>query len=181
MHALLCILLLAITLPEQEKVNQASQVFQDFGRRVSDYLKLQKSVRSQMHGLKPTQSPEEIEHHERELAHGIRKARTAARQGDIFTPGITAEFRRLIAETMQGPEAARIRESLRSGAPVAPQALQVNASYPPAMPLQSTPPSLLKNLPALPTGLDYRVVGQTLILRDTEANVIVDFIPNVIS
>jgi hypothetical protein len=166
---------------DQQKVNRASATLADFGRRVNEYVKVRKAVESQVHILKPTNSPEEIQQHERELAQGIRQARRDARQGGIFTPEIAAEFRRLIAEAMRGPEAARIRESLRSGSPVAAQAISVNASYPPAAPLQSTPPSLLGNLPELPPGLDYRLVGRSLILRDVEANMILDFISNVIS
>ena len=47
------------------------------------------------------------------------------------------------------------------------------------MPLQSTPPSLLLNLPVLPKGIEYRVVDHALLLRDTEANIVVDYIPDV--
>jgi hypothetical protein len=52
----------------------------------------------------------------------------------------------------------------------------VNAAYPKDQPVQSMPPSLLKELPQLPRELEYRVVGRTLILRDTEANLIVDYV-----
>ena len=56
--------------------------------------------------------------------------------------------------------------------------LQVNANYPDGLPLQSMPPSLLLNLPRLPKELEYRFVGRELILRDTQANLIVDVIPD---
>ena len=48
------------------------------------------------------------------------------------------------------------------------------------MPLQSTPPSLLMNLPDLPKGLEYRLLGNELVLRDADANVIVDYVPNAV-
>jgi hypothetical protein len=35
-------------------------------------------------------------------------------------------------------------------------------------------------LPQLPEDVEYRIVGKTLILRDVDANIIVDFIPNAI-
>ena len=57
--------------------------------------------------------------------------------------------------------------------------MQVNQRYPQGAPLQSTPPSLLLNLPPLPKELEYRIVDSTLVLRDEGANVIVDFVPNV--
>jgi hypothetical protein len=34
------------------------------------------------------------------------------------------------------------------------------------------------SLPKLPEQLEYRLVGKTLIIRDVEANIIVDFVPN---
>ncbi|MGA3041258.1 MAG: hypothetical protein ABSF54_10780 [Bryobacteraceae bacterium] len=164
-----------------ETVNQGAAILKDFDGRVVDYVKLHKTVQPESHRLKPTKSPEAIKHYQDSLARGIRAARRGARQGDVFTPKITAEFRRLIELTMHGPEAGAIRESLRHAEPLAPRALRVNEAYPPAIPLQSTPPSLLLNLPPLPAELEYRVVGHTLILRDKDANLIVDFIRNAIT
>jgi hypothetical protein len=40
------------------------------------------------------------------------------------------------------------------------------------------PPTLLAVLPELPKGLEYRLIGKTLILYDADASLIVDFIPN---
>ena len=132
--------------------------------------------------LKPTASVEKIEHHEKELAHMIREARRAARQGDIFSPEISSEFRRLIALAMQGQKAAQVKESLRSGEPEvrAKVHVEVNHKYPPSVPLQSTPPTLLVNLPKLPPELEYRVVGHYFVLMDAKANLILDYISNAI-
>jgi len=44
--------------------------------------------------------------------------------------------------------------------------------------LQSMPPNLLLNLPGLPDGLEYRLLDRELVLRDREANIIVDYVPN---
>jgi hypothetical protein len=164
----------------QENASQDSPILKDFQKRVADYVKLHKIARSEVHGLKPTTSAEEIEHHEHRLAKRLRESGREAVQGNIFTTGIAAEFRRLIGVTMRGPEADRIRESLRRAAPVHLSAIRVNQTYPAGVPLQSTPPSLLLNLPPLPPELEYRLVGRALILRDIEANLIVDFIPDAV-
>jgi hypothetical protein len=166
--------------PAQENGSQDSPVVKDFQQRVADYGKLHKIARSEVHGLKHTTSAEEIEHHEHRLAKRLRESGREAVQGNIFTAGIAAEFRRLIAVTMRGPEADGIRESLQRAAPVHLTAIRVNQTYPAGVPLQSTPPSLLLNLPSLPPELEYRLVGRALILRDIEANLIVDFIPNAV-
>jgi hypothetical protein len=171
---------MAQTVAGPQTVNPGAVVLKDFDRRVADYVKLHKTVQSDVHRLKPTKSSEAIAHYEHSLAHGIRDARRASLQGDIFTAEIAAEFGRLIGITMHGPQAAAIRESLRHAEPLAPRPIHVNGAYPSGIPLQSTPPTLLMNLPPLPADLDYRVIGHSLILRDIEANLIVDFIPNAI-
>jgi len=170
----------AMAAQSTEKVNQDSLVLKVFSRRVGDYVRLLKTVQPEIHRLKPTNSPEAIERYEHHLAHHIRETRRHAIQGDIFTPEISAEFRRLIGTAMQGPDAARIRQSLQHAAPVYSRDIRVNSSYPASLPLQSTPPSLLLNLPPLPPKVEYRVVGHDLILRDIDANLVVDAIPNAI-
>ncbi len=164
----------------QQPVNPDAATIEDFKKRVADYVKLHKQVASDMGRLKPTTAPEKIVKHEETLAEKIRAARADARQGAIFTPTIEAEFHRLIAITMAGPRAARIRKTLKGDEPVALR-LKVNDDYPKSIPLQSTPPTLLLNLPELPKELDYRIVGRSLILRDVDADIVVDFIPNAIS
>jgi hypothetical protein len=56
----------------------------------------------------------------------------------------------------------------------------INGQYIPAAPLSTVPPTVLLQLPPLPEELEYRFVGRTLILRDSIANLIVDFIPNAV-
>ena len=166
----------------QPPVNPDAAIQQEFQKRVTDYLKLRKTIEGQMPRLKPTASVEKIDHHERELAHKIRESRRSARQGDIFSPEIGSEFRRLIALATQGQKAAQVKESLRSGEPEvrARVRVEVNHKYPPSVPLQSTPATLLVNLPKLPPELEYRVVGHYLVLMDLRANLILDYIPNAI-
>jgi hypothetical protein len=60
------------------------------------------------------------------------------------------------------------------------RAIRVNGDYPAGLPLESTPPSLLLNLPKLPPEVDFRVVGHDLALRDVDANLIVDLMANAI-
>lgn len=168
----------AVSLAE---VNPDSPVVKDFNRRVTGYVKLHKTALAGIHRLKPTNSPEAILQYQRGLAQRIGQARRDVGQGSIFTLEISAEFRRLIGVTMQGPEARRIRQSLQRAAPVHIPGMRVNSVYPAGLPLESTPPSLLLNLPALPPVVEYRVVGHDLVLRDVDANMVVDFIPNAIS
>jgi hypothetical protein len=142
-------------------VNADAAIVQDFEKRIADYQKLRKSVEGSLPRLKKTENPEKIERHEHELGRKIREARGPAGQGAIVTPEIGAEFKHA--------EPVHLSKSLR-----------VNHSYPEHLPLQSTPPTLLDNLPKLPPDLEYRVVGHDLILRDAKANLIVDLLPNAV-
>jgi hypothetical protein len=180
--AMCCAAALVLLGQSQPPVNPDAAIQQEFQKPVADYLKLRKTIEGQMPRLKPTTSVEKIEHHEKELTHKIREARRTARQGDIFSPAISSEFRRLIALAMQGQKAAQVKESLRSGEPEvrAQVRVEVNHKYPPSVPLQSTPPTLLVNLPKLSPELEYRVVGHYLLLMDAKANLILDYIPNAI-
>jgi hypothetical protein len=126
---------------------------------------------------KTSNAPEAIVARQRQLAEKVRVARVSAKQGEIFTPEIAQYFRRQIAASLRGPHGKEIVASLHHAEPVKIE-LQINQSYPDNIPLQSTPPTLLLILPNLPDGLEYRIVNRQLVLRDTEANIVVDYIPN---
>ena len=179
--AIFIMMLAAPAARSQRPVDSQAAIVQDFENRVADYMKLRRRMEAAMPALKPTDSPAVIAKRQHDLARALGAARPRARQGAIFTPAISAEFRRLIATAMRGPNAARIRASLRHDAPVHLR-IAVNASYPvrAGVPLQSTPPTLLLNLPKLPPQLEYRIVGRQLVLRDSGANLIVDFMPRAI-
>jgi hypothetical protein len=170
-----------VPLLSQEPVNPHSLIIQDFEKRVDEYMKLRKAAAGQVPRLKTTDAPEKILDHEQSLASRIREARPDARQGNIFTPEIQAEFQRLIGLAMPTPkDAARIKRSLKHAEPFHLK-LRVNDAYPMSDPLQSTPPSLILSLPKLPPELEYRINGHDLVIRDMEANLVVDFIAGAIS
>jgi len=160
--------------------NADSVLVQDFEKRVAGYLQLRKSIESNLTKLRSTPSQEKISHHETELRHAVREARKNAGPGDIFTPGIAAEIRRLIGIAMQPSDGNHIAQSLRHAEPVQLH-LEINERYPESVPLQSTPPSLLENLPPLPAEIEYRITGTDLVLLDAKANLIVDIIRGVFS
>jgi hypothetical protein len=162
------------------EVNQDSLVAASFDNQVKEYMKLRHTAKAGIPVLKRTDSAHKINQHQRLLASSIRASRPEAKQGEIFTPEISQLFKRLISIAYQGTNAARINASLRHDEPVTDVRVRVNAVYPENVPLQTTPPSILLNLPHLPPELDYRIVGRELVLRDVEADIIVDYIPGAI-
>jgi hypothetical protein len=159
--------------------NSGAATVQEFQKRVSDFVKLHNQVEGKLTPLKPTAVSKEITDHQRMLANGIIQARKSAKQGEIFTGEVIAEFQRRIGIAMRGPHGADIRTSLAHSEPVNIE-VGVNAKYPGSLPLQSSPPTLLLNLPKLPPELDYRIVGNALVLRDVTANLVIDFMPGAI-
>src|SRR5207244_6233018 len=120
--------------------------------------KLSKKAASGPAAPKPTESAAKLKEYQLALAEKIRMARPQAKQGDIFTPDVTKMFQRLIAMSFSGPRGEKLRASLRHAEPVKTLNLRVNDSYPEGVPLQSTPPSLLLDLPTLPPEVESRIV-----------------------
>lgn len=149
------------------------QPFGDFSQRLEEYLKLRKGLPDE----RTTKHRKEIVDRRRALATAIREARKDAKQGDIFTPEISAEFNAAIRETFQGSKAVNVRKTIRQGEPLAPVRLSVNGSYPEHLPVTTVPPTLLRRLPQLPERLAYRIVAHDFVLQDTEARLVIDFIP----
>src|SRR5258706_1310052 len=79
-----------------------------FQLRLNAYLKLRAKLVAGAGRLKPTDSQQAIAARSQLLARKIRAARAGARVGDIFTPAVTAEFRRLIGISLQGKDAEQI-------------------------------------------------------------------------
>ena len=151
---------------------------EEFTRRLDEYVKVQHRLANEAPKLKATDNPADISAAENALAEKIRAARHDARRGDIFTPEVTRLFRQLMYPELTGSEGRDTRANIEDEE--ASIRLQVNGKYPPTEPLQTLPPNILANLPQLPDDVEYRVVGRHLVLRDVDANLIIDFIPNAI-
>jgi hypothetical protein len=154
-----------------------STAFAPFEVRVKEYMQLRRHAEP-LPALKQSATPEEIAAYEKALAAAIRKARSNARQGQIFVAEAAPEFVRVVRAVAPGPADSTWRAIMETN-PVE-GTVGVNAAYPSRLPVSTVPPSLLLKLPQLPTTLQYGFVGSNLILRDTKANLILDYLPNVL-
>ena len=148
----------------------------EFEKRVAAYMDLQRKTIADLPALKRTDDPVEITAREVAMGDAVRRARANAKQGDIIVPETAAYFRKLIQEDLQGrtpPEKKVMQDEIPRFAP------KINQSYPPEHPLATFPATLLKVMPALPEELEYRLLSDALIIRDTKANIIVDYILDV--
>ena len=94
------------------------------------------------------------------------------KQGEIFTPTISVEFRRILVLEMDATTWAAIMDDNPGEF-----SNQINGTYPEGKPLSTVPPNILAALPRLPDDIQYRFLGRHLILLDTRASVILDRIP----
>ena len=172
---LLCV---SITQCATAQTSKDSTALRDFSTRINKYESLKKS---QSLPKKQSNSAEVVNKEKHQATQKVQNARPAARQGDIFSPQIAAYFKRQIQKTLHGPDGAKVQASLRRAEPLPTVHLEVNEKYPEGLPLQSTPPTLLQNLPQLPKGLQYRVVGSTFLIYDVDADLVVDLITGAVA
>lgn len=160
----------------QAPVNAHAKALADFTARVDQYVALRNKADDSAPPLKKTEHSKDIRDAQQGLVERIGAARSGAKQGDIFTPEIASVFKRLLR-----PEVHErgTKEMMNEDKPRA-VSFKINGPYPDKQPLVTVPPNILENLPKLPKDLDYRFVDKYLILRDSRANTIIDYIPNAI-
>ncbi|MFN6962911.1 MAG: metallophosphoesterase family protein [Pyrinomonadaceae bacterium] len=145
-----------------------------FENDAKGYVKLREQVERRLPRLPKRASPEQIQAHKAAFMTAVQNARAGASQGQIFTPEAAALVRRVIAEQFKGRDSVELRtkvfEAENKGVPI-----KVNVAYPESKELLDTPPTLLLALPQLPKQLQYRFVGNYLLLVDRENQLIVDY------
>ena len=153
-----------------------AEALRHFEEEVTEYAELHAKLGASL----PADAQEAVAA-QKALAHAIAAKRDKAKPGDIFRPEVQPLFRRLVAEQLEGPDALAARKAVLEGNPEdedsVPVVVRVNAEYPPGAPRSTVPPSLLLTLPPLPACLHYRFVGRDLVLVDSVAQLIVDFLP----
>lgn len=156
-------------------VNPDAQTMLEFTKRVEEYAALHRKIEGTLPALPDEATPKAIDTHQRAFAAAMAKARPTAKQGELFTPPMQNAVRRLIGQLFAGPRARRqLRDSIMDDNPAGRVKLAVNARYPDEVPLSTMPPDVLKNLPKLPKEVEYRFVGEHLILLDPDAHIVVD-------
>jgi hypothetical protein len=167
----------------EQRRKDTEEAIKDFNDRVKDYLKVHKKAAETLPALTGNEDPAAVAAYRLSLAQAIRARRPAARRGDVFDATVVPTLVARVRGELQGPEARPARKVLREGNPnydpegYVPVPIRVNADYPLRAPVSTVPASVLLVLPPLPANiLEYRFVGRDLILIDTEANLIVDYI-----
>jgi len=157
-----------------------AQALATMNGRLKEYVDLHLKLERSQPALPTGATPEQIDTYQRGFEKLLREARAAAKPGDIFTPEARPVINRLLATVFGGPDGRQVKASIMDENPVDPVELRltVNGRYPDTVPLTTIPPQVLQTLPQLTEDLEYRFIGDWLILLDTHAHVIADFIDN---
>jgi hypothetical protein len=179
------LLLVICACAESGQATSPQDQSKEFQAGIDKYMEIHRKAVASVPAIpKETTDAALIAKHQQQIADAIRKLRPNALVGETFTPVV----RQMIVATVKQKVEGKAGESAKAtilgeGNPKAeavPVNLTVNGTYPTTAPLSTMPPSVLMALPMLPKELEYRFVGRNLILLDSAANLIVDFIPNVI-
>ena len=164
---------------QAQRINPDAKTMADFEARVNAYAALHRKLEATLPNLPREATPQQISTHQIPLAQMIARARSGAKAGDIFTKDTRALFRRFLARVFQGRDGAELKALIMDENP-GKLRLQVNGPYPESAPLSTVPPQVLQALPKLPEDLQYRFIGDRLVLVDLHANTIVDVIEDAI-
>ena len=150
-------------------------VVAEYQRRIADYMTLQDQLEGTLDDLPDEATPQQIDARQRTLAALIAKARADAKPGLVFSPDMQEFIRGVVRRVLDGPDGKELRASISDENPAG-TPVQVNGRYPDSVPMSTMPPDILAALPRLPEELQYRFVGSRLILLDTKAHIIVDYV-----
>ncbi len=143
--------------------------------RLKEYVALHRRVEATLPKLPDNATPRQIDTNQRLFEERVREARRGAKAGDIFTPEARPVIMRLLAAVFAGPQGRELKASIMDENPVAIPRV-VNGRYPDTVPLSTVPPAVLQTMPQLSEDMEYRFIGDDLILLDTHAHVVADFI-----
>jgi hypothetical protein len=150
--------------------------------RLRQYVDLHQKIEAGLPKLPNDATPKQLDDNQRAFEQQIREARASAKPGDLFTPEARPVILRLLAAVFDGPAGKELKASIMDENPLdlGDFKFKVNARYPDTVPLTTVPPEVLQTLPKLTEDLEYRFVGNALILLDPHAHVIADYIENAI-
>ena len=155
------------------------QAVEGFEARLKQYMKLHRKLEATLPKHRRHATPEQVDENQRALGALIKTARADAKPGELFTPDMQALVRRTLEAILAGRDGEAVKALIRDENTGVPN-LHVNDRYPDALPLSTMPRRVLKSLPKLKEDLQYRFVGERLVVMDVRARIVIDFTDDVL-
>lgn len=145
-----------------------------------DYVKMHRRLEQHVGTFDISTPIDSINRLIEQLAAAIRAERPHAAQGDLFAPAVAVELRARIASALR--DHGFTADDVRVAGAVdridySRVHLRINDSFPWVLGVAMFP-CVINALPPLPPELQYRIVGEDLVLIDLHASVIVDILPS---
>ena len=147
-----------------------------FDAAIASYMTLRRNLRSEVRGPVKNSSSTQMTDATDALAGAIQRSRRDAKVGSIFGKPVASVIKRRIADAVRSEKLVAVLSDIDDDGTAGP-APKVHLRLPVTAQMATMPPALLEVLPALPKELEYRILGQYLILRDVDASLILDYIP----
>jgi hypothetical protein len=177
--AFLLMVLMTATANAQSREPE-SQAIAAFENATQDYALMHRRLERQIGSIEFGMPVAEINRIIHELAAAIRAERADAKQGDFFTPSLGLVMRTRINDALleHGYTPGDVRTAGRvDGVDYERVRLQVNDTFPWILAVAMFP-CVIEALPPLPPELQYRIVGDELVLVDIHASLIIDVLPH---
>ena len=146
-----------------------------FRDAVGGYMEVRKKISAELPPLRVTPNAAEINATSDALAQAVQRARPRARQGVFFPPAVGVVIRRQLEAALRSTDRAGVL-ALINEEPTTVKRPTIHMRFPSGGVLASSPAVLLQALPQLPKELEYRFLGRTLVIRDVEAALILDYL-----
>jgi hypothetical protein len=179
--AAVCLVMLASSLATAQRA--APTLDEKFTTATREYASMHRRIEQSLGLIEVTALPADLLANVNAMGAAIRTERTGARQGDVFTPELSAVLRVRIANALAEHgliPADLVTDEIPEG--INRQSLMLRVGGPFPWVAGSTMLScVLDVLPELPPELQYRFVFHDLALVDVHANLIVDILPGALA
>jgi hypothetical protein len=151
--------------------------YKHFHQAVARYVEMVRRLHREVPELRVTPQSQEINNRSDMLAGAIQRARRGAAPGDLLDAEAARVIRVHLARALEGRSTAALLKRINDE-PVLKGPPSVHLRFPVTTSLAQMPAQILQALPPLPKELEYRFVGRALVLRDRDAALVVDYLPD---
>jgi hypothetical protein len=172
------------TLPPATVPAQPDPTFEPFRKALQAYVDLTQPFRKvaaqeaeRVPGKADSGAEQSVRVRQSSLADALAmRLRPNAKQGDLVSPDMATAIAGEIRKAFDTPKRDLLLDELseQNGTPANAPVPTINQQ----LDAPRVPPRLMEILPPLPKQLEYDFAGRTLVVRDVDADVVVDFLPN---
>ena len=171
--------LAAVKTQSSNNATTEAAVIEQFQDRIEQYMVLRRRLANEVASPAANSSAIQITNASDALAAAIQRTRPNLRNGSFFEAPTSTVFKRRVTGVVREANLVQVLAAIDDDGPAS-GAPTVYRRFPTSSQLATMPPSLLAVLPPLPKELEYRIVGNFLVLRDIDAALILDYIPSAV-